>query len=282
MQIGISAFAWTANFRANHLRILDQVRTLGITAVEIPMFDPANLPVAEIRGAFQQVGLDCTVCAILPADMNPISPETEVRNRAKKHLKRCIECAAEMGAKLIGGPLYAPVGYIPEYRPNSEQWSWAMEAFQSLDEVLQQCRMTLSIEPVNRSETSFLRTASEAKRLCVAIGNPRIGVTIDTFHANIEEPNISSAILNLGPHLKHVHMSENDRGPLGRGHVPFSEIIPALKSVKYGGMLMIEGFGYCADEQNSPGFLWAHMDVSPLDLARESSQHLEQIMNSQN
>lgn len=75
--------------------------------------------------------------------------------------------------------------------------------------------MTLSIEPVNRSETFFLRTAKEAESLCEAVGHPRIGVTIDTFHANIEEKNIANGVYLLGPLLKRVHASENDRGVLG-------------------------------------------------------------------
>jgi D-psicose/D-tagatose/L-ribulose 3-epimerase len=94
-----------------------------------------------------------------------------------------------MGSKIIGGPLFAPIGYFPKHRPTEREWSWAVEAFQRLENVLESNDMTFSIEPVNRSETFFLRTAQEAKHLCERIGNRRIGVTVDTFHANIEERN---------------------------------------------------------------------------------------------
>jgi len=277
MRIGISAFAWTAKFTPSHLRILEEVKELGIEAIEIPMFEPSDLAVSDIRKAFERARLECTVCAILPDGINAISPDTDARRRAKQHLRRCVECAAELGARLIGGPLYAPIGYIPEYRRTPDQWSWAVEAFQSLGEVLEACEMTLSIEPVNRSETSLLRTAADAKRLCETIGCSRIGVTVDTFHANIEESSIPSAILHLGRRLKHIHMSENDRGPLGRGHIAFPEIISALRSISYGGLLMIEGFGYSAEERESPGWLWAPDDLSPLEFAKESLQYLTRL-----
>lgn len=97
----------------------------------------------------------------------------------------------------------------------------------------------LSIEPVNRSETFFLRTASDAKAFCDAINNPRIGVTLDTFHANIEEKNVARAIRALGSRLRHIHASENDRGLLGSEHVNFQEIIEALREIAYEGYLMI-------------------------------------------
>ncbi len=183
-----------------------------------------------------------------------------------------------MGAKLLGGPLYAPIGYLPKHRPTVKEWQWAVEAFQALGEVLDRNDMVLSIEPVNRSETFFLRTAEEAKQLCDSIGHPRIGVTIDTFHANIEEKSIPKAIRTLGCHLKHIHASENDRGLLGLGHIPFKEIVIALNEIGYAGYLMIEGFGYSPKEKIAPGKLWADKNISPELLASQGKQYLTDLL----
>jgi D-psicose/D-tagatose/L-ribulose 3-epimerase len=101
---------------------------------------------------------------------------------------------------------------------------------------------------------------------------------MDTFHANIEERSICGAIRSLGPNLSHVHASENDRGPLGRGHIPFAEIVSTLKEIHYQGYVMIEGFGYRADEKESPGYLWADIGVSPERLASESFRYLKDLM----
>ena len=139
--------------------------------------------------------------------------------------------------------------------------------------------VTISIEPVNRSETFFVRTASEASSLCEAIDHPRFGVTIDTFHANIEERDIADAVTSLGPHLKHIHASENDRGPLGLGHVDFRRIVSALKKIGYNGYLMIEGFGFSPQEQNGPGVLWADTSVSPETIASTGARFLNQVLN---
>jgi len=278
MKLGISAFAWTSNFKSSHLEILPAMKELGLSGVEIPMFNPDQLPADSIREAFAKNRLDCTVCAILPAGINPISPEPAIRKKAIAHLGRCIETGAAMGAKLVGGPLLAPIGYLPDHRPIKDEWSWAVEAFQALENVLRATNMRISIEPVNRSETFFVRTADEAARLCDLIGDPHIGVTIDTFHANIEEQSICGAIRALGRNLSHVHASENDRGPLGRGHMPFAEIVSTLKEMNYEGYVMIEGFGYRADEKESPGYLWADLDVSPESLASESFRYLTDLM----
>ena len=127
-----------------------------------------------------------------------------------------------------------------------------------------------------------VESGDEAKQLCDSIGNPRIGVTVDTFHANIEERNIPEAIRSLGSHLKHVHASENDRSLLGSGHIPFGEIVSTLKEMSYSGYLMIEGFGYSAKEKNSPGRLWAQKEVSPADLAANGVRYLNQLLRQSN
>jgi D-psicose/D-tagatose/L-ribulose 3-epimerase len=278
MKIGVSAFAWTAKFTESHVSLLPQVREYGFEGFEIPMFVPGDLPVAALRKAFAANDLECTVCAILPAGINPISADAPTRARSLEHLKQCVETAAELGAHLLGGPLYAPIGYLPGHRPSRDERAWAVEAFRSLAELLDQHAITLSIEPVNRSETFFLRTALEAKALCEAIGHPRIGVTIDTFHANIEEKSIPAAIDDLGPHLKHLHASENDRGKLGSGHIDFAGIAKALRRIGYGGYLMIEGFGYDPAEASAPGALWADGDVSPRDLAVEGRDFVQALL----
>ena len=279
MKLGVSAFAWTAKFGRSHLRLVPLIKEMGFSGFEIAMFDPADLAVDDIRRAFETSDLECTVCAILPPGVNPISPDAAVRKTSVQHLVRCIETASALGAKLLGGPLYAPIGYLPDHRPTKDEWSWAVDAFQSVCDVLDSCDVTISIEPVNRSETFFVRTAREASSLCDAIGHPRFGVTIDTFHANIEERDIPEALTSIGPHLKHIHASENDRGLLGKGHVDFPGIVAALKKIGYNGYLMIEGFGYSPQEINAPGALWADTSVSPEEIASTGARFLNQVLN---
>jgi D-psicose/D-tagatose/L-ribulose 3-epimerase len=278
MKIGVSAFAWTTKLRAEHLALLPQLRDHGFDGFEIPMFDPADVAALPLRSAFQASGLECTVCAILPAGINPISPDAAVRKRSLAHLLRSIETAAEAGARLIGGPLYAPIGYLPGRRRTAEEWQWAVECFQALGGALDAHAMTLAIEPVNRSESFFLNTGAEAKAFCEAIGHPRVGVTIDTFHANIEEKNIAGAVSLVAERLAHVHASENDRGLLGSGHIDFPGVVAALRQIDYQGFLMIEGFGCVPGEPDSLGALYGDPAVSPEDIAFKGARYLRGLL----
>jgi D-psicose/D-tagatose/L-ribulose 3-epimerase len=278
MKLGISGFTWTSKFQERHLRLAAEVKEMGFDGFEVAMFEPSDLPIAQIREAFEAVDVELTVCAILPPGINPISSDVTVRQRSVQHLIRCVEATSELGARLIGGPLYAPIGYLPDHRPTDQEWAWATEAFKAVGDALDGYNVDLSIEPVNRSETFFIRTAGQAKQLCERVGHSRVGITIDTFHANIEEKNIAEAIVALGPRLKHVHASENDRGRLGEGHVDFSAIVAALQKSGYEGYLMIEGFGYNREEKNAPGYLWADIEVPPIVLAENGMRYLQALL----
>jgi len=277
MKIGVSGFAWARGFRQSYFPLLSQLRERGFRGFEIPMFTPADLPVAAIRRAFEEADLDCTICAILPPGINPIDPDPEVRSKSFSHLVECVQTASDLGAKLLGGPLFAPIGYLPGHRPSPDERKWAVECFQSLGAALDANQVTLSLEPVNRSETFFLRTAAEARSLCEAIGHPRIGVTIDTFHANIEEKSMPAAVRSLGPWLRHIHASENDRGVLGSGHVGLAETLQVLREIDYDGYIVLEGFGYSPAEEEAPGALWADLRVTPEDIAFQGLAYLRSL-----
>jgi Xylose isomerase-like TIM barrel len=53
----------------------------------------------------------------------------------------------------------------------------------------------------------------------------------------------TSALTDMRRHLSHVHISENDRGTPGRGHIDFAAAVRALKGSGYDGWLTIEAFG---------------------------------------
>ncbi len=278
MKIGVSAFAWTSELKPLHTSLFPALRAQGIEGFEVPMFDPAKIDASVLRRAFAANNIECTVCAILPAGINPISPDAAVRKHSLAHLTRCVETCAELGAHLMAGPVYAPIAYLPGHRRQQDEWNWAVECFQSLGEVLDANRVTLALEPVNRSESFFLNTAAEANSLCAAIDHPRVGITIDTFHANIEEKNLAESLRPLAKRLKHIHASENDRGLLGSGHVDFPAIVNVLKEIDYNGYLMIEGFGYSEKEPDALGAIYADPSVSPEDIAFKGATYLRTLL----
>jgi D-psicose/D-tagatose/L-ribulose 3-epimerase len=202
------------------------------------------------------------VCSVILQDFNLVGADAGLRRRTQEHLRDVIAVAADLGASLVDGPLYAPVGYLPGRRRTDDEWRWAVEGYQAVVPALESSGVTLAIEPLNRFETYFLNTAADATALCEAVGHSRVGVAFDTFHASIEEKSIGDACRGIGRHLKHVQISENDRGTPGSGQVDWDGLFAALADLNYDAWLTIESFGPDLGAFSSAVCIWR--DIEPV------------------
>lgn len=132
----------------------------------------------------------------------------------------------------------------------------------------------VAIEPLNRFETYFLNTVEDAARLCDAVDDPRIGILIDTFHANIEEKSIAGALRRAGRHLKHLHTCENDRGIPGSGNVDWPGFFRAVRDAGYDGWLTIESFGFSLGDIAAAASIWRDLAPTPESIAFEGVKFL--------
>jgi D-psicose/D-tagatose/L-ribulose 3-epimerase len=278
MKYGVNMMIWTANVTREHLPLLPEIKRHGFDGIEVPMFNPAVFALNDIRRGLEQNGLECTVCAVIPGGLSVGANDVSVRRKTRTYIEECVKCTAEVGAKIVAGPLYSPVGYLPGRRRTLDEWSWAVESFQSLGPVLAQYDVTLAIEPLNRFETYFLNTAEDAAALCDQIDHPNVGILFDTFHANIEEKNIGQAYRTVAPHLKHVHTCENDRGIPGSGHVEWTDVFEALRDIGYNGWLTIESFGFALPEISAAAAIWRDIAPTPESIAFEGVKFLKQNM----
>jgi D-psicose/D-tagatose/L-ribulose 3-epimerase len=280
MKLGVNTFIWSAEFGRAQLALLPRIKEHGFDGVEIPMFDPAGFPAADIRSALAANDLECTVCSIIPHGRSLISDDADVRRRTQQHLHDAIQATAEVGAQVIDGPLYSPVGYLSGRRRTPDEWRWAIEGYRSVTSTLDSYDVTLAIEPLNRFETYFLNTAADAAALCEEIGHPRVGVAFDTFHANIEEKSLAGACRRLGRHLKHVQISENDRGTPGSGHVDWARLLRALGDLEYDRWLTIESFGPSLGAFSAAVAIWRDIEPTPDSIAFDGIAFLRRALSS--
>ncbi len=274
MKFGVNTFIWTAVFDRTNLPLLPRIKAAGFDGVEVSMFNPETFDAAAIRKGLAENGLECTICSVLSHDVNMIAEDAPTRARAVTHLKDCAARAAEVGAKIIAGPLYSPVGHLPGRRRTEEEWKWAVDCYQRLTPTLASHGVTIAIEPLNRFETYFLNTAADTVRFCDEVNHPNVGILFDTFHANIEEKDIAAAYRTVAPHLKHVHTCENDRGTPGTGHIPWNEVFSALHDTGYDGWLTIESFGFSLGELSAAASIWRDIAPTPESIAFEGIKFL--------
>jgi D-psicose/D-tagatose/L-ribulose 3-epimerase len=123
-----------------------------------------------------------------------------------------------------------------------------------------------------------LTTCADAMALCKQVDHPAVGVLYDTFHANIEEKDAVKSLESLGKYLYHVHISENDRGTPGSGHVPWDATFAMLRKMNYQGWLTIEAFGRAMPEIAAATRVWRDFYQSPDEACVEGYKFLKKML----
>ena len=243
MKLGFNLLLWTPHVTAAHEAILKDLKKTGYDGVEIPMFegDPAHY--AKVGEMLDRIGLERTVVSVLGAGCNPLSPDKAQQRAAVGRAKWMIDCSVALGASIIGGPVHSEHGYLSGAAATAAERKRGISFHRKAGDYAARKNVRFAVEALNRFEVYFLNTMQQLNDYLDEVDHPAIQGMYDTFHANIEEKDPVGAIKTIKPHLIHVHISENDRGTPGKGHVPWDETYKALRKAKYDGWLTIEAFG---------------------------------------
>lgn len=277
MKYGINMMVWTTRVSRNQSALLSRIREWGFDGVELFLSpeDPADI--SWVKRTLDHLRLERTTCSVLPREAHLVSANPEVRARGVDYLSRCVERTVELGARLICGPLYAGLGVMTGSRRTDEEWKWAVESLGAVARRGEELGITLCLEPLNRFETYFLNTLQDGARLVSEIGAPNVRIHLDTFHANIEEKQPATAVRSVAKDLGHVHISENDRGIPGTGHVDWRGIFSVLREVGYNGWLTIESFAKPEPELASAASIWRDVANSGDELALQGLQFIKKL-----
>lgn len=269
MKFGVNTMVWTTQVGEKQDPLFERIKQWGFDGVELFLStdEPANIP--AVRATLDRLGLERTTCCVLPRHANLVSADAATRAQGVAFLKKCVDRTADLGARLICGPLYAGLGVMTGSRRTEKEWNWAVKGLRAAAARAQKRNVCLCLEPLNRFETYFLNTLEDAARLVHEVGAPNVKIHFDTFHSNIEEQHPAAALRAVAQHLGHVHISENDRGIPGTGHNDWKGILKALKEIRYDGWLTIESFAQPEPALAAAAAIWRDLAASGDDLARE-------------
>lgn len=277
MKYGVNLMVWTTRVDERHQRLLASVREWGFEGVELFLSPEEPTDIPYVKHELKCIGLERTTCAVLPREAHLPSPDVETHRRGLTYLNRCVERTADLEARLMCGPLHSGLGLMTGQRRTQDEWDRAVESLQQVARRARCLGVTLCVEPLNRFETYFLNTQQDAARFIEEIGEPNVRVHFDTFHANIEERDPVGALRGLGSLVGHVHISENDRGVPGNGHVDWRGTLVALKEIRYDGWLTIESFAQPEPQLASAACIWRDLAPSGDFLAREGLKFLKAL-----
>jgi len=236
---------------------------LGYAGAELAVRDPALLDARAVMRLLDQYRLRVPALGTGQAygeeKLSFTDPDPAIRTRAIERIQAHIALALEVGHwKLEVGndpsrqSLQPPtsnfqfpiiiLGLIRgKIQTNAtDARAWMLDAFRAVAWAARPHNIRLAIEPINRYETDLINTVADACEVLDQVGADNLGILFDTFHANIEEPNLETSLRACGSRLFHVHVADSNRWYLGAGHTDFARVIATLRAMNYAGWVSAE------------------------------------------
>jgi protein FrlC len=113
--------------------------------------------------------------------------------------------------------------------------------------------LVLLIEPAHAAESTLILTVEDGLRMIGEIGSERLGILLDTGHANVNGENLAEVVVGLKGVPFHIHIDDNNGDSdahliPGEGSIDFAPFVKALKEIDYQGFVSAElGFQYTLD-----------------------------------
>lgn len=213
---------------------LRRAARVGFDVVELAITDPTGFNPPVFAEVLEREGLRfhsiTTGQAAAKEGLSLATADDSVRETAIDRVKAHMRLAKPFDAIVIVGSLRGSDG-------NAEQLVEALTECAVYDSAVK-----LALEPLNRYESRLVNTVAEGLTVVERVGADNLGLLVDTFHANIEEPRIGEAYQAAGDRLFHVHLADSNRFVPGYGHLAFAEVWEALERIDYQGVLVLEPY----------------------------------------
>lgn len=281
MNFGVNTWVWVSPLTTGELKKLaPHVKALGFDWIELPLETLDDLDFSEGAKIIRDHGLGVSTCAAMSPDRDLIHPDKTTQQNGINYIRGCIEASEALGATNLIGPIYSAVGRVWQQTPQEREddVNTLVRNLGILAKVAGDHGVVLGIEPLNRFETSFINLAAQAVEVIDRVNQPSCRIMLDTFHMNIEEKSLGTAIRTAGARLCHFHACENDRGAPGSGNVTWIEVKEALNDINYDGPVVIESFTDKVKSIARAAAIWRAFEPSQDALAQNGVIFLKKLL----
>jgi D-psicose/D-tagatose/L-ribulose 3-epimerase len=242
----------------------------GYDGVEVPVFSLEPEPYGRLGERLRDMGLRALALTARGPEANPISADPDVRAAGLEENTAALECAGALGAEILCGPFVAAPQVLTGAAPTEQERDWAVEHLKALSDHAERAGLLLAIESLNHFEHHLANTAEQTAEIVRRVGRAPCRMMYDTFHAHMEEKDVSTAIRECADVLAYVHVSENDRSTPGSGQVAWDPTFRALHAVGYEGWLTVEALGNADPQLAADMKIWRRAYDTEEQLARDA------------
>ncbi|HEB29332.1 MAG TPA: sugar phosphate isomerase/epimerase [Spirochaetes bacterium] len=279
IKFGVNTLVWVLDFSEKGFSLLEKTKNMGFDAIELTPGDEfRKMDPEKLHKKLDELGLEVSLCGIFNESNDISTDDAVIRQRGIDYMRDYTDWGKEIGARIIGGPLFSALGkkrYLPDEERKAE-WDRSADSLKRIGEDAAKKGFIIAMEPINRFEIDMINTASQAIQMCEQVDNPSIKMMLDTFHMNIEDINIGDEIRASKKHLVHFHTCANHRGVPGNDHIPWGEVNKALNDIDYEGYGVIESFAQ--GEVAAFANIWRPLVEDQDDIPREGLKFLRKAL----
>lgn len=272
---GVHPFVWTTSWSQSTVHLIEHARDLGFGALDIPCRTLTAEDVGQTKAKLDAEGMRAVAVAGVSTPYDLTSDDEAVRQWTLDYLKRVVQNARGIGATVLAGVFYGPVGRLVGRGPTESELERSAEGLRALARYAAEQGLRLALEPLTRYETYLLNTVAQGLDMVERIGEPNVGLLVDTYHMGTEEKDFYHSISAAGDRLFHFHASENDRGAPGSGLVRWDDVFRALHDIGYQGVISIESFVTSIPDIAASTCVWRRLAPDGDTLAREGLAFLK-------
>ncbi|PZP44487.1 MAG: sugar phosphate isomerase/epimerase [Pseudopedobacter saltans] len=263
---------------ADGITTIQKTAAAGFDLIEILLPPSLDIDTSKTLNALRKNNIDIVCSMNLPPFAHiPFHPKEAI-----SLLTKTLDVTEALGSQLLCGVLHSGIGVFSGDILQETEKNTIVEAWQEVADYAKTKGIDIAVEPINRYESYVCNTAKNVSDLIAKTGKDNIYLHLDTFHMNIEESNFSEPILSYGQQLKHIHMTESDRGMLGEGNVHWDDLFAALQKINYTGNLVLENFSSSIKGMQQAVSLWQKSPYNAEDLAYGSLRFMKQMVEKYN
>ena len=243
MKLSIVLSAQPAQFEAATFKgdldiNLARIASLGYDGVELAIRAPKLVDLDELDRLVSRHNL--TVPAIGTGQawgeegLSFTDPDPCVRRAATERILSHAPAAERFKAIIIIGLVR---GIVRPGVDHARAMDWLVDALRECCASLALYGVRLALEPINRYETTLINNVTQGLELIERVGAANLGLLLDTFHMNIEEPSMEDSIRQSGNRTFHFHVADSNRWHPGAGHLDFRSLLKTLFAAGYTGFV---------------------------------------------
>ena len=171
------------------------------------------------------------------------TPDDAVRKKTAEYLADLGRFCRDLGGSLmvLGSPQQRNL--LPGVT-HEQAMELAADCLRQAMPTLEQCGVTLAVEPLGPKDGTFLHTADLGARLCEMVASPHCRLHLDCKAMATETKPIPQILREQRRLVHHFHANDpNMRGP-GMGELDFVPIFQTLAEIDYRGWVSVEVFDY--------------------------------------